>query len=180
MDRFAQDLRYAVRKPIAATAFTLAAVATLAIGIGATTAIFGTVNATLLRPLPFNDPAELIALKTWYPDGRVTTGLVAAAELARINEARGSVLAGTAFGSSPFDATLLRDNAAPMHASVTFVGEGFFRLFGLPMTLGAPFTHEQQLPLPRALIPVNAGISGIRVASLRFDLQIDRVGSRIG
>jgi putative ABC transport system permease protein len=153
MDRFAQDLRYAVRKLIAAPAFTLAAVATLAIGIGATTAIFSTVNATLLRPLPFNDPAELIALKTWYPDGRVTTGLVAAAELARINEARGSVLAGAAFGSSPFDVTLLRDNAAPMHASVTFVGEGFFQLFGLPMTLGAPFTHEQQLPLPRAPAP---------------------------
>jgi len=153
MDRFAQDLRYAIRKLIAAPAFTLAAVATLAIGIGATTAIFSTVNATLLRPLPFSHPDELIALRTWYPDGRVTTGLVAAAELARINEARGSVVAGTAFGSSPFDATLLRDNAAPMKASVTFVGEGFFELFGLPMTLGAPFTHEQQVPLPRPAAP---------------------------
>lgn len=149
MDRFAQDLRYAIRKLAAAPAFTLAAVATLAIGIGATTAIFSTVNATLLRPLPFAHPEELIALRTRYPDGRVTTGLVAAAELARINQSRGSVVGGAAFGSSPFAATLLRENAPPVRAAISFVGEGFFELFGLPMTLGAAFTHEQQLPGPR-------------------------------
>src|SRR5262249_58636826 len=86
MDRFAQDLRYAVRKLASAPAFTLAAVATLAIGIGATTAIFSTVNATLLRPLPFSHPENLIALRTRYTDGRVTTGLVAPAELLRVHD----------------------------------------------------------------------------------------------
>src|SRR5262252_8707078 len=85
MDRFVQDLRYAIRKLSSAPAFTLAAVATLAIGIGATTAIFSTVNATLLRPLPYSHPEDLIALRTRYADGRVTTGLVAAAEVARLN-----------------------------------------------------------------------------------------------
>ena len=96
MDRFAQDLRYAVRKLAASPAFTLAAVATLAIGIGATTAIFSTVNATLLRPLPFSHPENLIALRTRYPDGRVTTGLVAAAEIARIVQSPGSIEIGRA------------------------------------------------------------------------------------
>ena len=86
MDAFLQDLKYAIRKLWGAPAFTLAAVATLTIGIGATIAIFSTVNATLLRPLPFDHPEELVALRTRYPDGRVTTGLVAAAELARINQ----------------------------------------------------------------------------------------------
>src|SRR5204862_4590717 len=97
MDRFSQDLRYAIRKLSAAPAFTLAAVATLAIGIGATTAIFSTVNATLLRPLPYDRPDELIALRTRYADGRVTTGLVAAAEIARIMQSPGSVVRGAAF-----------------------------------------------------------------------------------
>src|SRR5262249_8278104 len=80
-----QDLRYAARKLAGAPAFTLAAVTTLAMGIGATPAIFSTVNATLLRPLPFVHPEELVALRTAYSDGRVTTGLVAAAEVARLN-----------------------------------------------------------------------------------------------
>ena len=149
MDRLAQDLRYAIRKLSAAPTFTLAAVATLAIGIGATTAIFSTVNATLLRPLPFNHPDELIALRTRYPDGRVTTGLVAAAEIARILQSPGSVAQAVGYGSSGFDVTLLRDGAAPVHAIVDVAGEGFFDILGLPMTLGSAFTHEQQTPLPR-------------------------------
>jgi len=149
MDRLAQDLRYAIRKLSAAPTFTLAAVATLAIGIGATTAIFSTVNATLLRPLPFTHPDELIALRTRYPDGRVTTGLVAAAEIARILQSPGSVAQAVGYGSSGFDVTLLRDGAAPVHAIVDVAGEGFFDIFGLPMTLGSAFTHEQQTPLPR-------------------------------
>jgi len=149
MDRFAQDLRYAVRKLAAAPAFTLAAVATLAIGIGATTAIFSTVNAALLRPLPFAHSDDLVALRTRYADGRVTTGLVAPAEIARLSAGSGSIAGSAAFASSPFDVTLLRENAQPLHATVYFVGEGFFDLFGLPMTLGSGFTHEQQAPIGR-------------------------------
>src|SRR2546423_2278559 len=109
MDRFVQDLRYAVRKLIAGPAFTLAAVSTLAIGIGATTAIFSTVNATLLRPLPFAHPEELIALRTAYTDGRVTTGLVAAAEVVRVGGAGISITRAVAMSGSLFDVTLLRE-----------------------------------------------------------------------
>jgi putative ABC transport system permease protein len=147
MDLLLQDLRYAARKIWAAPAFTLAAVATLAIGIGATTAIFSTVNATLLRPLPYRHPEELIALRTRYVDGRVTTGLVAPVEIARLNDAKGSIRRAVGMSSSPFDLTLLRENAPPVHAAVCFVGDGFFELFDLPMTLGSGFTHEQQAPL---------------------------------
>ncbi len=142
-----QDLRYAARKLSGAPAFTLAAVATLAIGIGATTAIFSTVNATLLRPLPYPHSEDLIALRTRLVDGRVTTGLVAAVEITRLNEAKGSIEQAVGMSSAPFDATLLRDSAPPIHAAVHFVGEGFFELFGLPMTLGSGFTHEQQTPV---------------------------------
>src|SRR6516225_4663201 len=109
MDFFFQDLRYAVRKLWGAPAFTLAAVATLAIGIGATTAIFSTVNATLLRPLPYQHPGDLIALRTRYLDGRVTTGLVAPVEVSRLNQSAGSIERAVGMSSAPFDVTLLRE-----------------------------------------------------------------------
>src|SRR6059058_5883496 len=123
MDRFAQDLRYAVRKLIAGPAFTLAAIATLAIGIGATTAIFSTVNATLLRPLPYAHSENLIALRTRYVDGRVTTGLLSAVEIARLKGASGSIDGGAGMSSSAFDAMLMRENAPPLRANVYGVGE---------------------------------------------------------
>jgi putative ABC transport system permease protein len=147
MDGVVHDLRYALRKLSSAPTFTLTAVATLAIGIGATTAIFSTVNATLLRPLPYAHPENLMALRTRYQDGRVTTGMVAAVEITRLNQAGGSIERAVGMSSSPFDATLIRANAPPVHAAVHFVGEGFFELFGLPMTLGSGFTHDQQMPV---------------------------------
>jgi putative ABC transport system permease protein len=148
-----QDLKYAVRKLAAAPAFTLAAVSTLAIGIGATTAIFSTVNATLLRPLPFARPESLVALRTANADGRVTTGLVAAAEIVRLNRSGISITNAVGLNASPFDVTLLRDNASPVHAAGYAVSEGFFDLFGLPMTLGSAFTHEQHLPIAQGAGP---------------------------
>ena len=153
MDVLLQDLRYAVRKLLAAPAFTVAAVVTLAIGIGATTAIFSTVNATLLRPLPYPQSENLIALRTRYTDGRVTTGLVAAVEVARLSDAKGSIERAVGMSSVPLDVTLLRDNAPPLRAAVHFVGDGFFDVFGLPMTLGSAFTHEQQTPIANGLGP---------------------------
>ena len=147
MDAFIQDLKYAVRKLWGAPAFTLAAVATLAIGIGATIAIFSTVNATLLRPLPYPHSEDLIALRTRYADGRITTGLVAAAEVARLVDAGGSIERVVGLSATPLDATLLRENAPPVHATVHFVGEGFLETFGVPMALGSTFTHEQETPI---------------------------------
>jgi hypothetical protein len=82
IDGLVQDVRYSVRTLRRSPAFAVAAVATLAIGIGATTAIFSTVNATLLRPLPYPAAEQLVDVHTRYVDGRVTTGLVATSEIA--------------------------------------------------------------------------------------------------
>jgi putative ABC transport system permease protein len=68
MSTLLQDIRFAIRMLWHVPAFTVAAVATLALGIGATTAIFSAANAALLRPLSYPNSEDLRTVRTMFTD----------------------------------------------------------------------------------------------------------------
>jgi putative ABC transport system permease protein len=166
MDTLLQDLRFARRSFRRAPAFPLAAIATLALGVGATTAIFSTLNAVLLKPLPYPHPQDLYNIRTTLTDGRVTTGMLSNGEISRLNTPSLSIV--RAAGLQQADLTLLHEDGTPQHVKIYGVTEGFFELFGLPMTLGG-FLHEQFLPPapPRPNTPPAPGAPPAVVISYR-------------
>src|SRR5947207_1678297 len=145
METFLQDVRVTLRAFRRSPGFPLTAIATLALGIGATTAIFTTLSAVLLKPLPYPNAHDLYSLRTALTDGRVTTGLLSGGEIYRLNDPKLSIERAAAFQS--FDLTLLAADGTPSHVEVYAVTDGFFELFGLPMSMGG-FSHNDFTPLP--------------------------------
>src|SRR3954471_22250971 len=147
METVLQDIRVTLRSFRRSPGFPLAAIATLALGIGATTAIFTTLSAVLLHPLPYPNAQDLYSLRTALTDGRVTTGMLSGGEIFRLNDPNSSIE--RAAGVQPVDATLLADDGTPSHVQINAVTEGFFEVFGLPMTIGG-FHHEDHTPFQPA------------------------------
>jgi putative ABC transport system permease protein len=137
------DLRLALRSLRQTPAFTVSAIVTLALGIGAATAMFSTLNATLLRPFPYPGWEDIRSVRQTFLDGSVTSGRLAPVELNRVNENADSVR--MAAGSRAVDATLIRPDGAPERVAMRGVTAGFFDLFALPMALGTRFTPEHHV-----------------------------------
>jgi len=156
MDAVLQDARFACRSLRKSPAFACAAIATTALGIGATTAIFSAMNAALLRPLPLPQSEDLYTLRTTITTGRMTSGLVAPVEFNALTDANGPVV--RAAGSLMTYDTILDDTSHPVQVSLSGVTEGFFELFNVPMLLARAFVpkefirHDQTTPAPRVIV----------------------------
>ena len=150
MDTFLQDIRFAFRMLRRSPAFGIAAVSTLALGIAATTAIFSTANAALLRPLPYPNWQDLHTLRTTLTTGSMTSGLVAPVELNRLQDPS-LPIAGVALVGR-FEGTLLLADNTPLPVLAYGVSERFFEVFGRPHTLGAGFTPEHFRKVASAVV----------------------------
>src|SRR5262245_19581596 len=135
-------IRAAVRSLFRQPSFTLAAAGTLAVGIAATTTLFTTVNAALLRPLPYAHPSELYAARTYFPDGRFTIGLVGNEELATVAEQK-DVVSGVAW-TLRVDGTLGTDSE-PRQIVAYAVSDRFFDLFGVPAETGRAINADDDV-----------------------------------
>src|SRR5215510_7200449 len=129
-----QDLRYGARMMTKNPGFTLVAVFTLALGIGANSAIFSVVNAVLLRPLRFKDPERLVFIWEKLPQGG--TGGVSVPNLTDWRE-QNDVMAGiAAYTSASFN---LQSQDSPERVSGATVTSDFFDVLGIPPLLGRAF-----------------------------------------
>lgn len=126
------DLRYALRTFLKNPGFTIVAIATLALGIGANTAIFSIVNAVLLRPLPFADADRLV--RAWTTTPEEPFGSYAAKDFLDVQRENQSFQAIAGYRSSLF--TAIARNGEPVPIEGAFVTIDFFDVLGVPAALG--------------------------------------------
>jgi len=127
LETLLRDLRYGSRMLRKYPAFTAISVLTLALGIGANTAIFSLVDSILLRPLPFAQPQNLVSLTGTYPKG---------AFVALRDQVKSLDVAAYAEGHE-FNLT---QHGEPLRLTGTLVSAEFFMVLGVRPQLGGPFT----------------------------------------
>ncbi len=131
LETLVQDVRYGLRMLRRSPGFTAVAVITLALGIGANTAIFSLINGVLLSPLPFHDPSRLIGINNAaYPKG----GFAAMREQIRTMDVA------TYYDGHQFNLTGLGE---PLRLNGTLVSANFFSLLGVHAAVGTTFSPGQ-------------------------------------
>ena len=141
MDSIVKDLRYAVRSLLRYPTFTIVAVMTLALGIGANTAIFTVVNAVLLRPLPYANAERLMMLGISTPSVELFNAT--RNRFLYWKQHSHSFEGLTTFRS--FSAPLVEDGSEPDYVTGLRVSEDFFQVFAVRPQLGRTFSDEENV-----------------------------------
>ncbi|HKD76867.1 MAG TPA: ABC transporter permease, partial [Ktedonobacterales bacterium] len=124
--------------------FTLAAIATLALGIGANTAMFSVVYHVLLRPLPFPDPGRLVAIEPMSTrHGPPSPSNFSYPDYRDVRERNRSFTDIAAYNNNDYTLT---GTGEPIHVSTEIVSAGFFDVLGVQPALGRSFAREEDAP----------------------------------
>jgi predicted permease len=154
IDTLLQDLRYAVRTLAKSPGFTIVAVLTLALGIGANTAIFSVFYGVLLRPLPYVEPDRIVGLAQTYAgvrEARAAT-YVQFQFLERNNQVFES-LAGSASVGFNFSTSTQTDRVYGLRVS-----KDYFRVLGIAPALGRTFFDEEDQPNGPSAVILSYGL----------------------
>jgi predicted permease len=138
-----QDLSYAVRMLLRSPGFSFIAIATMALGIGATTAIYSVIDATLLHPLPYPNPSELVRIQDDLPGvGARSVGISVPEWRDFANSAIFQSVAITGTGAN----VNLTGSAQPLRLSFKQVTPNYFAVLGVDAQLGRTFNPEDATP----------------------------------
>jgi putative ABC transport system permease protein len=155
MDTLLQDLRYAVRMLLKSPGFTAVAVATLALGIGANTAIFSVVNAVVLRPLPYLDPARLMMVWLDNPRQSIHEDVSSFPNFVDWREQNRVFDPLVTFYGTGFNLT---GGGEPEQIRGAVVSAGFFRLFGVEPLHGRGLATDENEPGREQVVVLGHGL----------------------
>jgi putative ABC transport system permease protein len=143
MSSLAQDVRYAARGFLKQPGFAIVAVVSLALGIGANTAIFSVVNGVLLRPLPYDEPERVVQIVGTLQGELVRRhSWLAYPEIEDIREASGALEHVSAF---QWWSPIMYGDGEPTRLSGQGVSANYFEIFGLQPTAGRFFLTEDEV-----------------------------------
>ena len=158
-EELGQDLRYALRSMRATPGFTLAALLTLALGIGANTAIFSVVRGVLLEPLPFRDADRIV--RVWHSnlgDGNEHGSVSEPDFLDWRAQAKTAESMGAYFFADGLIGLDLTGHGDPERLNVSLVTDGFFQTLGTPAMLGRTVLSEEHVEGRDRVIVVSHGL----------------------
>ncbi|MFL6233019.1 MAG: ADOP family duplicated permease [Thermoanaerobaculia bacterium] len=141
LEDFVQDVRYGVRSALRTPLFTLLAVLTLALGIGANAAVFGVVKSVLLDALPYRDADRLVRVYGRQADGSLERSGVSAGLLMDFVRLQRSFSRLAPFYQGVEDAAY-SSGTGPRILRLTLVGPGFLETLGVPARLGRTLTED--------------------------------------
>jgi putative ABC transport system permease protein len=130
MNQLLQDLRYGTRLLIKRPAFTLIAIITLALGVGANTAIFSVVNAVLLRPLPYPDSERLVTMRSNQ-------------SVADLDDIKAQSQAFEFLGGSVLQALDFTGEAEPLQVQAALCNEDLFDALGVKAAIGRTISTDE-------------------------------------